>query len=167
MLNTKKSQAWGMDVLIAITIFSAIIFVFFIYATNQSGEGKQILESLQSQGKTITNIILSEGYPQDWTEDNVIKIGILSDNIINTTKLEKFYNLTLTEYNKTKILFNTHYDYFLFFNENITINSIEIEGIGKPETTKTNINAKNIIKTTRYVIYKDKPVTIYIYIWEK
>jgi len=127
-MKSKKSQAWGMDVLVAITIFSLTIFVFFVFTTNQSGEAKQILKNLQLHGKTISNIILSEGHPADWTEDNVIKIGILTDNIINNTKLERFYNLTSTNYNQTKILFNTPYNYFFFFNENMTFNSLEIEG---------------------------------------
>jgi len=42
---------------------------------------------------------------------------------------------------------------------------LEIEGIGKPGTNKNDITAENLIKITRFTIYKEKPTTAYLYIW--
>jgi hypothetical protein len=47
------------------------------------------------------------------------------------------------------------------------IDSIPVEGIGKPGTTKINIDAINLIKVTRVTIYKNKPINAYLYIWEE
>ena len=94
----------------------------------------------------------------------MVTLGVTSDNKRNTTKLEKFYSL---DYLETKRLFNTVYDYYFFFDENITTPSLNIEGIGKPGATKDNIEAKNLMKITRFIIYKNKTIPLYTYIWEE
>jgi len=132
---------------------------------NDPNESKEILENLFYDGKIVTNTLLSGGSPEDWTEDNVIKIGILSDNKINQTKLEYFYNLTQTNYNNTKILFNTRYDYLFFLSENMTLGSEEIEYIGKNVLDKDNVDTYNLVKITRFTSYNGRPVTSYLYIW--
>lgn len=161
-----KAQAWGIDLMIAIMIFSMGIIVFYIYSINSPGEQKENFQELSYQGENIAKVILSEGYPLDWNSQNVIEIGILSNNKINDTKLERFYDLSQSDYNKTKEIFNTRYDYYFFFDNNMTFNSSEVRGIGKPGTDPANINAINLIKKTKVVIYKDKPATAYLYIWE-
>jgi hypothetical protein len=117
-------------------------------------------------GNIITDNILSEGTPKDWNSSNVITIGILSDNKINETKIERFYNLSNMSYAFTKNLFNTRFDYFFFLTENLSLPSEEIRGIGKPGTDPASISAKNLVKITRFTIYKNKPQTFYLYIWE-
>ena len=166
MIN-KKAQAWGVDLTIAVIIFSVGIVVFFIYSVNFSGEAKENLDSLSYEGDVLFNSLLSEGYPQDWSLNSVVKIGILDNDRINETKLEMFYNLAKDDYQKTKSIFNTRFDYYFFMNENMTINSKGVSGIGKPGINKDNINAKNLIKITRFTIYREKPVTTYLYIWEE
>jgi len=129
------------------------------------GELEENMQNLFYDGEIITNTILSEGYPINWNETNVDKIGILSDNKINETKLERFYNLAQTDYEETKIIFNTKYNYYLFLDKNITINSVSIEGIGKPGVNKNNINTENLIKITRITVFENKPATAYLYVW--
>ncbi len=165
-MKNKKAQGWGMDLMVALSIFLIGIVIFYIYSLNNPNEAKENIENLFYDGESLTNILLSKGFPNSWNSTNVVKIGILSDNKINATKLERFYDLSQTEYEKTKALFNTRYDYYFFLDENMTINSVPVEGIGKPGATKTTINAVNLIKVTRVVIYENKPVTAYLYIWE-
>ena len=112
---------------------------------------------------------MSPGYPENWNINNVIILGLTTDNKINETKLEKIYEMinTNNNYTKTKQLFNTIYDYYFFFDDNMTIQSSNIEGIGKPGATKDNIDARNLIKITRFTIYKNKTVPLYVYIWEE
>jgi len=168
MTMNKRSQAWGIDLIFGIMIFSVGIMIFFIYSVNQSGETKESLVNLGHDGDNILSNLLSDGYPTDWNSSNVIEIGILSNNKINETKLERFYNFTINNYAQTRSIFKTRYNYYLSF-DNMTINSIVIDGIGKPGVNRTNlnINATNLIKITRLSIYKDKPATIYLYVWEE
>lgn len=159
--KTRKAQAWGMDLTIAIVIFSVGLVAFYVYALNEPSEAKENIESLFYDGNIITEIILSEGYPIDWNSGNVIKIGILSENKINETKLESFYNLAENDYAQTKTLFNTGFDYYFNLTETMTINSVEVEGIGLQPS-----DPQNLVKITRFTIYKNKPITAYLYIWE-
>ena len=165
--KSNRSQAWGMDLVFGFIIFTVGILAFFVYSINQSGEVRENFESLGVDGSFILNNILSDGYPQDWNSSNVVVIGILSNNKINETKLERFYNLTQSNYPITRSLFRTKYDYYFYFdNDNITISSGIIDGIGKPGVNRTNISSNNLIKISRYSIYKNKPVVINLDIWE-
>ncbi len=162
----KKAQAGGIDLMIAMIIFSIGIIVFLIYSVNYSKNLKENYETLAYEGKIVSNIILSEGYPTEWNSENVVRIGILTENKIDQRKLEEFYNLVQTNYTRTKRLLNTRYDYYFLVNRKIIIGSEEIEGFGKPDVDFRNINSKNLVKITRASIYKNKIVTVYVYVWE-
>ena len=167
MKKHRKAQAWGTDLTFAFLIFSVGIIIFFVYTINYTSESKENSEIMFYEGENIIKGILSEGSTEDWNENNVIKIGILNNNKINETKLELFYNFTQSNYSRTKNIFDSSYDYYFFLDNNFTINSVDVEGIGKPGVYKDNINAINLIKITKLTIYKDKPVTAYLYVWEE
>jgi len=163
-MKSKKAQAWGTDLIIAFIIFSFAIIFFYFYSFNYSNETEDILELLTYEGNFIADSILSPGYPDQWEESNVIEIGITTDGKINETKIKKFYQLTQNNYNKTKQIFGTKYDYYFFMGT--PINSTT-EGIGEPGTNSTNIIASNLMKITRLTIYQNKPTTAYVYIFQK
>jgi len=159
-----RGQAWGFDLMMAAILFTAGIIVFFLYSINYPTEGKETLDKLFYEGNIIADNLLSEGSPDDWDSSNVARIGILNDNKINQTKLERFSDLASADYQKTRVLFNTKYDYFFNLSETIIIDSDPIEGIG---SSFQNQNPTNLIKITRLTVYNNKPVTLNIYIWEK
>lgn len=161
----KKGQIWSFDLMVAITIFSIGFLIFYFYAFNNPNESKEIIENLKYDGKIISNYILSDGSPENWNSTNLIKIGILTDNKINQTKLEQFYNFSQTNYSETKKMFNTKYDYIFFLSNNMTIDSANVDYIGKPFIDKDHIDAKNLIKITRFTSYDGMPTTAYLYIW--
>jgi len=160
---TKKAQAWGTDLAIGFMIFSAAIVFFYFYSFNYTNETEDMLQILTYEGNYIADAIMSSGSPTDWTNETVQEIGIEDDGKINETKFERFFNLTQSDYNKTKTLFQTRYDYYFFLKNESIMGS---EGIGKPGTNSTNIQASNLIKVTRFTIYKNKPTTVYLYIFE-
>ncbi|OIO76009.1 MAG: hypothetical protein AUJ85_01510 [Elusimicrobia bacterium CG1_02_37_114] len=157
----KRGQAWGFDLMIASIIFISGILIFYLYSLNASTETDEKLEALFYQGSLIADNLISEGYPLDWTEDTVTKIGLLSNNRINETKLERFYYLSEQDYGKTKTLLKTRYNYYITFSDQITIQGEVIDKIG--QQTK---NPKNLIKISRLTIYKEKPVEVHIFLWE-
>lgn len=159
--TNKHAQAWGIDLMIASVIFTVAIVFFYFYALNEPNEAQETIDALYYDGKIITDSILSEGYPKNWNSTNVVTIGILSQNKINETKLERFYNRSDLTYAKTKTLFNTKYNYYFFLNEDMIIDGTTIQGIGKEP-----LNDKNLIKITRFTVYKEKPMTAYLYVWE-
>jgi len=161
MRRQKRGQAWGFDLTIASIIFLAGILTFYLFSINYSTEGEDILEEMNYIGENIAQQILSEGSPKNWNSTNVQKIGILKGSKVNQTKLERFYNLSISDYELTRSLFNTRYNYYVFFQENATLSGQEVEGIGSVPT-----NPKNLIKISHVTVYNNKPTTISVYIWE-
>lgn len=169
MKHSKKAQIWSLDLVIAASIISIGLIVFFVYSYNSFSNEKETFQILENEGNFISESLLSEGYPADWDNESVIRIGLLKDKKIDQKKLEMFYNMTLDSesYEKTKRILDTRYDFYLFIDENFTINSNSIEGIGKQGVTKDNINAVNLIKITRLTVYDNKPVSMILYVWEE
>jgi hypothetical protein len=159
-MNSKKAQAWGFDLMIALSIFMTGVVTFWLFSMNSYDESSDIIKSLSYEGQVVSDSILSEGDPSDWTADNVVRIGVLSSNSINDTKLEQFYSLSLNDYQKTKNLLNTNDEYYFFLSEPMVIDGLQVQGIGMK-----NSSSNNLIKITRYTIYEDKPVTANLYIW--
>jgi hypothetical protein len=168
MIKIKKSQAWGFDLLIAITIFLAGVIIFLVYSINFTNETEENFESMERDAEFIAESVFSSGYPMDWNDSNVQSIGIYDSGKINNSKLEKFYDLGEARYNFTKTLFKTKYDYFIGFEGNMSIRGAIKEGIGYSSvflTEKIN-NVSNLIKITRFIVYNNKPVNAYIYVWD-
>ncbi len=159
--NQKRAQAWGFDLMIASIIFLAGIILFYLYAFNTPNESENIINSLSYEGNVVSNIILSEGFPENWDGSNVISPGILTNNKINQTKLETFYNFVVGDYSRSKAALNTKYNYYVYLSENFTIGGNQVDGIGsKP------LNPKNLIRIQRFTIYNNKPITFNIEIWQ-
>ena len=177
---SKKGQGWGFDLMIAMTIFIIGITVFYFYALNYPSEGSDTLDNLFYDGTVISDLLLTEGFPRDWNETNVIQLGILSDNKVNLTKLERLYNLTWDHdagpsgeldqigYTRTKGLFNIRFEYFFNFSKNMdTIDPARgtVPYIGKHYEFDAGVEPENLIKVTRFTIYDNKPSTLNIFIW--
>ena len=165
----KRAQIWGLDVMMAMSLFLVGIVVFFTYTLNNSTEGYNEFETLSYDAKNIANNLMLEGYPENWNETNVEIIGISTNNKINQSKLEELYKIVYTnnDYEITKDLFNTRYDYYIYFDFNMTINGTSVDGIGKPGTIKDSIDSRNLIKITRFTIYENKTTPLYVITWEK
>ena len=164
-----KGQVWSLDVMAGLILFLVGIMIFFVYSLNQPSQARETLALLNYDGKIIADNLLSPGYPNNWTPQTAITIGITTKEKINQTKLETLYQMIYIQnnYTKTKNLFNTNYDYYFFLDQNITTSSGQIEGIGKPGITKNNISATDLIKITRYTIYQNKTTPLYLYIWQE
>ncbi len=159
--KNRKAQGWGFDLMIGVIIFEIAIVAFFLYSINSTEETEQSISSLNYEANNIANSLLSEGYPAEWTEADVSKIGLLSNNKINETKLSQFYSLSLSDYSRTKLLLNTKKDYYISFSENITLNNNSISHIGYLPA-----NPQNLIKATRLASYNNRPIPIYVNVWD-
>ncbi len=157
----KRAQAWGFDLIIATMIFIAGMVIFYLYSLNFADQSEEIINSLNYDGEIIGDMLLSEGFPKNWTESNVVTIGIMSNNKVNETKLERFYNLAISDYPKTRGLFNTRYEYYIILPENISVGGVQVHGIGNEPSGQANL-----VKINRIVIYNDKPTTFKIEVWQ-
>src|SRR3989338_2847063 len=101
-----------MDFAIALLLFPFTLVVYFSYTSNFQKEEKGDLERLASDAKSISASLALGGYPDDWDNSSVIRIGISDNNFINAAKLKLFKQL---DYPRTKKIFATPNDYFVFF----------------------------------------------------
>ena len=79
----KRGQIWGMDLVIAMSIFSLGVVIFYFYSVNLHAESKEVFETLMYEGNGIIESLFSNGYPENWDEADVVTIGIFSDGKIN------------------------------------------------------------------------------------
>ena len=157
----KRAQAWGFDLMIAISIFLVGALLFFVYSLNIYENESAKATSMKYEAEQIGNMLLSEGFPASWNKSNVVKIGLLTENKVNETKISLFYELSESDYERTKTLFNTRYHYFFNLSEPILIGNTSVSGIGS-----VFVNQTDLVKITRFTIYKNKPVTANIYLWQ-
>lgn len=181
LLISTKAQAWFTDFIIAMMIFAASLTIYFVYTTNLSKEDTSLLNELISDVKSVSSSLVSEGYPLDWNNETVKKIGITNKyQRLDTLKLNNFANLP---YNYSKQILGTTYDYLLFFEEG-NGSVLNVEGFcfkGPQKNISTNatcaINAttiadKNInrlVKIDRFLTYtninRTDVIKMVLYIW--
>lgn len=162
----KKAQIWGLDLVVAVAIFSISLSIFYFYALNGKAEVFEKIELLSYDAKQISQSILSSGYPEDWNEQNVVEIGLTTDGKLNETKIGRFYNMTQNDYNETKRLLKTSNDYYFFLDENLSFGTTSVRGIGKPDFDLNNFDFDDMINVKRIVVYKNKPVEARFYVWK-
>ena len=162
-IPNRKGQAWGADLIIAIVIFSIALSAIYLYSINDTRNQGELMDTLFYDGGKISDSILSQGYPSDWDSSDVLQLGILEDGKISPDKLEKF---SLFDYERSRSLFNTRYDYYFFLEEPMLIAGSEVDGLGKPGVNRTNVISKDLIKITRIVVYNNKIMPAYLYVFD-
>lgn len=176
----KRAQAFVQDMVIAVFILSMVIVIYLNFDINHALTGESEYNSLISEAKTISDYLVGTGYPSDWNETNVVRIGLADDNnVLDTLKISTFENMTKNDYDNTRNLLRTKYDYIIFFrdyNQNI-LNLTGEKFIGKPGVNITNIdsqNPKHLKKISRYVVKKDGSINVsaqiiemVIYVWSE
>ena len=154
----KDGQAWGTDLIVGFTIFAVALTIFYIYALNYPTTDDEVSQELEFEAALIGDSLMSEGSPSDWDSSNVVRIGILSDGVIDGVKLGEFSNMVENngEYEKTKQLFNVGQDYYVDFSD------AAIGDVG--DETILGSNPENLVKVLRVSAYNGNPITLSIYV---
>ena len=119
-----KGQMWFMDFAIGMVVFSTALIAYYVYTTNISKADTAALDDLTSDVKIVASSLTSPGYPDNWNSNTVTRIGF-TDNY-NRIDNAKFVEFNEINYNKTKKLLGTTYDYFLYFvNESGDVQNVE------------------------------------------
>lgn len=111
-LMNSRAQAWFMDFAVALFLFTFTLVIYFGYTNNIQKEEIGKIDLMLKDAKAISESLALEGYPDDWGNATVIRIGISDDRKINSTKVKNFKRLG---YASTKNKFGTYHDYFVYF----------------------------------------------------
>jgi hypothetical protein len=168
MILRKKSQFSHGDFIIGIVIFSLAVILFLKYFySEKSLDTRQ--DFLSGEGKLISDSLLTEGYPADWTAEDVLIIGLTNGNsVINEAKLMQFAGM---DYYAAKELFKIrceYYAYFAYRNDSFILINGTAEGKGYPGISLSNLNAtgaEDIAKTTRFALYGNEIIKMVILTW--
>ena len=157
----KRAQAWYVDFMVGLLIFLLAIGAYYIYQGSLSEEVDYTLNDMVAESKGISISLMSPGFPADWTPADVEKIGITDGTTrVDYDKLGYFSQL---DYNLTRSLFGTSYEYVVyFFDGNETI----IMPINQTYIGKLPTNHRNLVKITRTVIYNSTVAQLEVRLWQ-
>jgi len=134
---------------------------------------KQELESLKEasyDAKILADALVTQGYPSNWTETNVQRIGLMGKNGINDSKVLRYKNIS---YEDTKELLNLRSEYAVIFSrlDDGTYNISGVSIIGHPSATVSNSRLIpneeyfDMVALTRLVVHNKTAIKMVVYAW--
>jgi hypothetical protein len=109
----RKAQVWYTDFMVGVLIFSIVVVSYFYYVEHTEYSDDALVNYLISEAKTISNYLVTEGYPANWTSANVSTVGITDGNHrINEGKLQDFNSWG---YEERRSYLHTTKDYYFYF----------------------------------------------------
>jgi hypothetical protein len=153
----KKAQVWFLDFVVGLLMFMVVVFVYYDYSNNLVDDSETDWDEMIIDSKTMSSSLMSMGYPNNWNETNVQRIGVLNSNYrLNQTKIERFVNMS---YDTTKDIFNTRFKYYFFIQDK---NDTIYFPAGKFPT-----DHRYLVQTTRILIYNSSVYRMVLYIWNE
>ncbi|RJQ16827.1 hypothetical protein C4573_02060 [Candidatus Woesearchaeota archaeon] len=133
-----KAQSWSVDFSLGLLIFllAGILSFKLLANTTQPNTFQEVYD----EAKYLSESFMDEGYPINWTNDTVVKIGLLKENKF---QVSKYLNLSVMSYGKTKQHLNTVAEYYIYF-ENEYGQALNISGLcGYGHSDVTLLPAEN------------------------
>jgi len=111
----RRAQIWTLDLFIALIIFLGGIIFFFQFVVSTPVSQTDSLDTLQLNADLLSNYILSQGQPHNWTAQTVTRVGLLQgDQRINETLLVQAAGIN---YTVLKTLLGVNRDFFVYFED--------------------------------------------------
>lgn len=179
---SKRSQTWTIEFILAFLIFSAALILSIKTVVNIYGNDD--LSSVIKEAELISGQLKSEGYPLNWNNNTVIRIGLISNGSLDNEKLNNLYSMN---YYSAKNTLATQYNYFVFFSNskgNLPLfyyanNSLSIEqgcGYGYDKIVKSydteckfnksGLNYADLATIKRITVYNSTLVVMNIWVWK-
>lgn len=113
--GVRRGQVWSLDFTLGFLLFLlTLLLVLSVLARNLLTD--DTFDELLESSDALSSKLLGTGYPSDWRDD-VISIGLLTNDALSMRKAERFASLAAEEYDRTKSLLDTPYDYSVIFYE--------------------------------------------------
>ncbi len=148
-------------------MFIITLVIFYQYYSNTVAIDLGEVESVRRDAYMISNFLMSEGYPADWNSTSVEHIGVVEENFrLNNSKLQ---TLTTLDYDTTRRLFNTKYNYYFYFlDKNKQVANMST--YGKPGINMTNVeeieDPNKIVTISRFIFFERKIYRMVLYVWD-
>lgn len=176
-----RGQAWSTDFIVGILMFIVAVTIFMIYSSNIFGEDLNEFSHMEEEAESVSSALMDSGSPGNWTSDYVARIGITDNN--HRINLHKIHNLSVLDYDESKVIMGTSLDYAIFFL-NVSGSVTDIGGfcgkagpavqisqsMGQCFVNLSQINPKSLVKAERILIYprqnSSSIVKMVFYLWD-
>lgn len=153
--ENKKGQFFSYDAIVAGVLFILLLTILYNYWNSLRTAVSVRIDDSSRIALSVSNVLLTPGYPLDWNSSNFNQIGLAED--YNTIKLSeaKVSNLSLISYVNYELM-----------KEKLGVGPYEIyikigdEGIGN-----SPLNPTSKVTVTRPAIYKGSLNNISVTIW--
>jgi hypothetical protein len=153
----KKAQAWYIDFMVGLLIFTMIVIIYYQYYETVNEEAESNWEEMIIDSKSISSSLLSPGYPEGWDNESVEIVGMTDGNYrINYTKTGYLKNMT---YRQLKDTIKTRFDFYFFLQDQ---NGTIIEEFGANTTSP-----EFLVQATRFAICNSSICRMVLHLWKE
>jgi len=155
----KQGQMWTLDFTLSILVFTLSMVLFFTFVSNQNNLESVTLTEATSDARSIGTLLVSQGFPTNWSESNVIIPGLTNGNFaIQDDKWDELETIESTNPNIFKALLNTRFNVWIQLQEK---DRTIIKQIGTAPVSNT-ITVQN----TRLITYNDTISRLQVVVWQ-
>jgi hypothetical protein len=178
-----RGQVWTMDFLVGIMLFILALIIAAPMMLNLYPS--QDYSNVYRDAIYLSDNLLSEGYPSNWTVNDVVLPGIAPNNRLDPQKL---FELNSLEYARLKTVFHIDSDFIVFIKNTTSDNNIInitasyngnnvsqcIFGYNVSISSNSTVSCtpllntlsyENLVRVDRIIIYNSKVVTMTLYAW--
>lgn len=172
-IKNKKSQVWLSDYTLSMLLFALAALIAVKIIIN-SFSATTDFQDLKSESAKISEILLSEGFPADWTNDTVIRPGLLTGKRLDETKVIHAMNNTYINYTFLKFMLQAKHEFAVVFespNDGLINFSNSFCVIGNSSVSldclnvSFNFNYHDMVQLNRLVVYNSSIVRMVVFIW--
>ena len=162
----KKAQAWYLDYVLGLIIFGMGIFVFFQYMPNFDHPD---IANTMLDADIISDTLISEGIPKNWTPSSFIQLGITTDFTLDEKKLEQLDSMAYDDVLASLPVGSDFY--FEFVDKKIELSTYNFTSYGKPGANSTNIRdlfePEQMVTLQRMIAYGGEIIKMNLYVWSE
>lgn len=135
--GARRGQVWSSDFTMSLLIFTIASLIAFTMIVNTIDE--RDFEEVRMQASSAAALLAGEGYPAHWTNDTVIRAGLLADERLS---LRKAAELAKLEDHDLRMVLRTTDDTYVYFTNasNDTAPVFGACGVGSAAATSTALN---------------------------
>jgi len=136
------------------------VTLYFQFTTSITDKTEAEINEMVLDAKTLSNALLSSGYPSPWNASNVQKIGLTDDNYrLNQTKLDLFFSMNASF---IRSVFDTRFNIY-FYLEDQQGNIIPINGTNS--IGEEGNSSSKLIHISRTAIHNSSIVKMVMQLW--
>ncbi|MFT4311751.1 MAG: hypothetical protein ACMXYF_00810 [Candidatus Woesearchaeota archaeon] len=158
MKAKNKGQIWHIDFLLALVVVSVVLFAVFqfsgVFATTTPYSKAMI-----SEAYFLSEQLLQQGQPADWTDGTIEKIGLLSNKTLDEQKIQAFYEF---DQSQLDAYLPSSYSYWIRFVEN----DVPVEFNGISFVGEQPINATTQFSVTRLAFLDAHVIQLQVIVWQ-